>query len=154
MVYLAVIGIGAGMSAQTTRIAAQAAVESKDIAVVTTLTNLCLTVGGLVGIAVNSAIFGSKLTTALEQQLGSVPGMSVETMHAIANDVYVLRQQTPEVQTLATAAYWEAFKLMFTVTCPLAAVTFLLALCMERRKLDKHKPPTEEEMVDAQVDSQ
>ncbi|KAF9397770.1 hypothetical protein BGZ76_008314, partial [Entomortierella beljakovae] len=65
--YLLIVGVGIGLILQTCMLAAQAAVEKQDMAVVTALCGFFNSIGGGIGIALCSALFNNHLASKIEK---------------------------------------------------------------------------------------
>jgi MFS family permease len=135
--YLLLIGTGLGLVIQTTLLAAQAATRVRDLAVVTSLCNFFQTVGGVIGIAVGSAVFNNLVASELQSKLGGLPGMTPQTLFGIQNSVAVLRQMPEAVQLLAEEAFMTSLDTVFVMFVPFVGIAFLLSLFLEDKRLDK-----------------
>lgn len=116
--YLILTGSGQGQTLQTSMVAAQAAVDRKDMAVVTSTRNFLRSLGGTISLAVAAAVINNTLSSRLRPL-----GFSSETVTTIINDPLVLwRDQATLQALLGTAsksdvidAYVRGFRTVFLI---------------------------------------
>jgi EmrB/QacA subfamily drug resistance transporter len=133
------LGLGLGLVMQVLVIAAQNAVEYRDLGVATSGATLFRLIGGSLGTAILGAIFAARLTTNLARLLP--PG--AEGARSLGAG---LNQQTPsQLPTAVRAAYAQAFTVslgtVFLVATAIALLGFLLTWLLGRVEKDSELDP-------------
>lgn len=134
--YLLLTGAGQGQTLQTSMVAAQAAVERKDMAVVTSTRNFLRSLGGTVSLAAAAAV----INNALQSRLRPI-GFSSETITTIINDPLVLWRNEVELRALlgdatrgqVVDAYVAGFRTVFLIFVGLQGFNCLVALAFIKR---------------------
>jgi EmrB/QacA subfamily drug resistance transporter len=129
--YMVLAGLGLGQSLQSALIAAQAAIEHKDIAVVTSLVGFSRVIGGVTGLAICSSVFTNRAATLLSTNLSGLPGITTSMIEALQQDHKALRLLPVSLQPLAVDAYVQALRLVFFIGIPLGSLAFLLSLALQ-----------------------
>ncbi|KAF9910491.1 hypothetical protein EC991_006308 [Linnemannia zychae] len=131
--FLLIVGLGIGLILQTCMLAAQAAVEKEDMAVVTALCGFMNSIGGGIGIAMCSALFNNHL----KKQLTLV---SMDVLKDIV--AYEIEKSITNVQLLPAlskaaviAAYVDTFQFIFKCITPIACVAFLCSLLVRKTRI-------------------
>jgi EmrB/QacA subfamily drug resistance transporter len=120
--YMAVLGIGLGLTMQVLVLATQNSVRVADLGVATSTVNFFRSVGGSVGVALYGALFNSRLTSELAGSAVAVP--DPVTPQAIAG------LPAAEKATVV-AGFADALTTVFFVGVPIAAAAFLLSLLLK-----------------------
>ncbi|CAG8465673.1 10607_t:CDS:2 [Ambispora leptoticha] len=141
--YLLMAGAGLGCSMQTALLAAQSAVEYRDIAVVTSLSSFFRTIGGVFGVAISGSIFNNKLSSHLVDVLP--PGISFDL---VKNSVEYIRSLPPDVQVPIIHAYVQSLRYVFLIGVPMAGVAFIHSLFIKHVPLRKTLGPIEKAPID------
>jgi EmrB/QacA subfamily drug resistance transporter len=142
--YLIICGVGLGCAAQSTLLAAQAATRVRDLAVVTTISRFFQTIGGVIGVAISSAVFNNRLSSELQANLANLPGITPQILYGIENSVEVLRKMPLPIQTIAKEAYMTAIQNVFLVSIPFVIASFLFSLFLENKRLVRSPNRTHE----------
>ncbi|KAG9319484.1 hypothetical protein KVV02_000084 [Mortierella alpina] len=136
--FLLIVGLGIGLILQTCMLAAQAAVEKEDMAVVTALCGFMNSIGGGIGIAMCSALFNNHLTANFVKL--PLDALAVIAEFNIAESITAVQDLPGPVKVLVVEAYVNTFQFIFKCITPIACCAFLLSLFIRKlRVLD----PTE-----------
>ncbi|KAF9573386.1 hypothetical protein EC968_008568 [Mortierella alpina] len=136
--FLLIVGLGIGLILQTCMLAAQAAVEKEDMAVVTALCGFMNSIGGGIGIAMCSALFNNHLTANFTKL--PLTALAVIAEFNIAESITAVQDLPGPVKELVVEAYVDTFQFIFKCITPIACCAFLLSLFIRKlRVLD----PTE-----------
>ncbi|KAF8440035.1 major facilitator superfamily domain-containing protein [Boletus edulis BED1] len=139
--YMALAGIGAGQTMQTTTVAAQASVSRQDMAVVTAVRNFVRQMGGTLSLAIGSILINNTLRSALVSL-----GLSSSAIKTIVDNPAILGAHTsparlaslglgPAQATYALAhGYTQGFKFVFVLNACLASVATLTSIFMIKHK--------------------
>ncbi|RUS14650.1 MFS general substrate transporter, partial [Endogone sp. FLAS-F59071] len=136
--YLLIIGMGTGATMQNTLIAAQSAVEKKDMAVVTAIRNFWRTIGGVFGLAVCGAILNNTVTGALASLLP--PGTDPSTIAALVADPIQIHNATRfgvSEQEGLVDAYVTSLKIIFRTWIGYAGLATLCGFGIKQFELRK-----------------
>ncbi|KAF8935242.1 hypothetical protein BGZ47_010004 [Haplosporangium gracile] len=131
--FLLIVGLGIGLILQTCMLAAQAAVEKEDMAVVTALCGFMNSIGGGIGIAMCSALFNNHLTKGISELpafvLADAAKYNIEK--AITNV-----QIMPELSKAAViGVYVDTFQFIFKCITPIACAAFLFSLLVRKTRI-------------------
>ncbi|KAF9950619.1 hypothetical protein BGZ72_007754 [Mortierella alpina] len=131
--FLLLVGVGIGLILQTCMLAAQAAVEKKDMAVVTALCGFMNSIGGGIGIAMCSALFNNHL----KENFSKLPpsALAVILQFNIAESITAVQLLPVEVKTLVVQAYVDTFQFIFKCITPIACAAFLLSLFIRKLRM-------------------
>ncbi|KAJ9049403.1 hypothetical protein DSO57_1024947 [Entomophthora muscae] len=130
--YVLVIGLGIGLCYQNNTIISQAAAKEGDIAVVTSLVFFSNLLGGVIGVAIQGAIFINALTAELSSTL---PNLSAKD---IASSLKVIQGLTTGEQELVNQAYFHALKVMFLSMIPYAVFPCFASAMLKHIPLRGH----------------
>ncbi|KAF9584116.1 hypothetical protein BGW38_007520 [Lunasporangiospora selenospora] len=131
----AMTAVGIGLFLQTCMVAAQAAVEKRDMAVVTALCGFFNSIGGGIGIAICSALFNNHIKSKFEQFPEEV--LYVIVQYNIAAEITNVQKLPGDVKTFVIGAYVDTFQFIYKCITPIACAAFLLSLFIRKlRKLD------------------
>lgn len=131
--FLLIVGFGIGLILQTCMLAAQAAVEKEDMAVVTALCGFMNSIGGGIGIAMCSALFNNHLTSKF--LLFSQEAMMVIVEHNIAESITAVQELPEPVKTLVIGAYVDTFQFIFKCITPIACAAFVMSLFIRKLRM-------------------
>ncbi|KAF8934698.1 hypothetical protein BGZ58_005487 [Dissophora ornata] len=131
--FLLIVGLGIGLILQTCMLAAQAAVEKEDMAVVTALCGFFNSIGGGVGIAMCSALFNNRLET----NISKFPEYALDVLaqYNVAQSITAVQDLPPDVKALVVEAYVSAFQFIFKCITPIACMAFLLSLFIRKLRM-------------------
>jgi len=127
--YMLVLGLGLGMVMQVLVLAAQNAVEFRDLGVATSGTTLFRSIGGAVGVAVFGAIFAAGIAVQLAGRMPSgtpLPG---------AIGPAAIAALPPALRTLYRDAFTAALHPVFLSAACLAALGFVLTCFLQEMPL-------------------
>ncbi|KAI7885738.1 MFS general substrate transporter [Lichtheimia hyalospora FSU 10163] len=129
-------GTGMGLMFSSTIIALQAAVEPKDIAVVTGLNNFSRVLGGALGVAIASAVLNSFLQKNLP---GALPE---QYMLEVFNSPEYIRNGLPEEYLhAATEVYVESLRYVWYILIAMGSVGLLSSFFTKHHPLRRPPPP-------------
>ncbi|KAK9720905.1 hypothetical protein K7432_003853 [Basidiobolus ranarum] len=131
--YLLLLGAGAGGCPQTLILASQAAVERKDVSIVTSLCNFSRSIGGVLAISIFGAIFNNRLAAGLAELNLNIP-IKDATKGLQFLDSLPLGEREPVV-----SVYIHVLQTIFTVAVFVAGATFLFSLGVKYTRLPKTK---------------
>jgi MFS family permease len=128
-----VLGLGLGMVMQVLVLAAQNAVDYRDIGVATSGSTLFRQIGGSIGVAAFGAIF----TRELRQQYANLlpPGAHIP---ATANPA-ILKDLPAEVHAAVVQAFSAALHPLFQVAAIVSVIAFALTLLLQEVPLRDHR---------------
>ncbi|KAF7975434.1 hypothetical protein HWV62_9563 [Athelia sp. TMB] len=128
-------GLGAGMTQQTTTIAAQASVSRMDMSVATTMRNFARLLGSTISVALSSTLINNYLTKSMQDL-----GLPSETISAVIEDPYLLKGPSPALDALGISAaeaaiilsrgYNRGFAVLFVVHASLAVFATCMSVAM------------------------
>ncbi|KAF9345937.1 hypothetical protein BGX26_002590 [Mortierella sp. AD094] len=133
--YLLIVGIGIGLILQTCIIAAQAAVEKSEMAIVTALCGFFNSIGGGIGIAMCSALFNNRLAAGFAKLPPSALQVIVD--YDIAQSITAVQDLPPDVKVLVVDCYVKTFQYIFKCLTPIACAAFLLSLFIGKLRMLK-----------------
>ncbi|KAF9963858.1 hypothetical protein BGZ65_009151 [Modicella reniformis] len=131
--FLLIVGLGIGLILQTVMLAAQAAVDKDDMAIVTALCGFFNSIGGGIGIAMCSALFNNHLTGRFKTFPLDV--LAVSMKYNIAESITAVQELPPEVKRLVIEAYVDTFQFIFKCITPIACAAFLLSLFVRKLRM-------------------
>lgn len=137
--YMVILGAGIGGVMQVLVIAAQNAVDHRDLGVATAGATFFRSIGGSFGTAVFGAIFANVLSTNLAGELRGLPvpkglGASVSPV--------TLAHLPPEIHHAVAAGYASTIDTVFLVAIPISAVAFGLTWLLPEIRLRRSIQPT------------
>ncbi|KAG0286498.1 hypothetical protein BGZ98_005055, partial [Dissophora globulifera] len=135
--FLFIIGFGLGLAMQTTMLAAQSSVATKDIAVVTTSANFFRSVGSVLGVAIAGTVFNN----AVKNNLAPLIAANPEVVNVIA-DSYLAPTFGPELEAQILHAYLLALRSVFRVCIPFMGIAWLSSLLIQHFTLRRSRGPT------------
>ncbi|GFZ49265.1 hypothetical protein JCM24511_07384 [Saitozyma sp. JCM 24511] len=123
------VGFGAGQTFQTSLMAIQAAVDRKDMAVATGMRNFMRQFGGMVALAICSAIVGNVVRSRLR------PILTADLIDQVIRDPTALSSMdlSIEQQSAVVVAYARAVSACFYFMTPRAGVSCILTVLFARR---------------------
>ncbi|KAG0050467.1 hypothetical protein BGZ83_004779 [Gryganskiella cystojenkinii] len=131
--FLLIVGLGIGLILQTCMLAAQAAVEKEDMAVVTALCGFMNSIGGGIGIAMCSALFNNHLTANFLK----LPADALVTIaeYHISESITAVQDLPGPVKALVVDAYVDTFQFIFKCITPIACAAFLMSLFIRKLRV-------------------
>ncbi|KAG0081276.1 hypothetical protein BGZ93_011077 [Podila epicladia] len=131
--YLLIVGSGIGLILQTVMLAAQAAVEKHDMAIVTALCGFMNSIGGGIGIAMCSALFNNHLLA----QFGKLPVSVLAVIAEFRLDESITAvQNLPEpAKRLVIEAYVDTFQYIFKCILPITCAAFVISLFIRKLRM-------------------
>ncbi|KAG0325618.1 hypothetical protein BGZ99_000387 [Dissophora globulifera] len=131
--FLLIVGLGIGLILQTCMLAAQAAVEKEDMAVVTALCGFFNSIGGGIGIAMCSALFNNHLASGFAKFSPAV--LAVIAQYNIAESITAVQDLPPDVKALVVDVYVKTFQFIFLCITPISGCAFLLSLFIRKLRM-------------------
>ncbi|KAG0228265.1 major facilitator superfamily domain-containing protein [Mortierella sp. GBAus27b] len=131
--FLLIVGLGIGLILQTVMLAAQAAVEKEEMAIVTALCGFFNSIGGGIGIAMCSALFNNHLSGQFRSFSPEVQGILMQ--YRVTESIEAVRELPPEVKELVVEAYVDTFQFIFKCITPIACAAFLLSLFIRKLRM-------------------
>ncbi|KAK9719844.1 hypothetical protein K7432_004552 [Basidiobolus ranarum] len=122
--YFLIIGVGTGMNLQTLLMAAQPAVESKDVASVTALCTFFRTIGSVIGLAIAQTLMNTRKQSFLNKNypmFADLATISVDKINLLSADK----------RNALVGAYTDGFKLVFIVLAVFSGVAFIATLLLK-----------------------
>jgi EmrB/QacA subfamily drug resistance transporter len=146
-VYMAVVGLGIGLTMQVLVLAVQNSAPYRDMGAATAATNYFRQMGGSVGAAVVGSLFIHRLTDKLAS---NVP-RGVKTPSADAITPALINQLPEPARTIFRHAFADALTPIYLYLVPLVAVAFVLAWLLREVPLRTRGPaPSASRAVDKQ----
>ena len=130
---MALLGLGLGMVMQVLLLAAQNAVDYRDLGVATSGATLFRLAGGSIGTAILGTVFSARLGTNLGRTIPSEA--SGPALAGTGLDIESLSRLTPAVRALYLDAFAGALGTVFLVASCVALIGFLLAWLVPERRL-------------------
>ncbi|KAG0050028.1 hypothetical protein BGZ83_005191 [Gryganskiella cystojenkinii] len=131
--FLLIVGAGIGLILQTCMLAAQAAVEKDEMAIVTALCGFFNSIGGGIGIAMCSALFNNHLAANFAKLPPSA--LAVIAEYGISESITAVQLLPLDVKVLVIEAYVNTFQFIFKCLTPIACCAFLLSLFIRKLRL-------------------
>ncbi|ORZ27853.1 drug resistance transporter, EmrB/QacA subfamily [Lobosporangium transversale] len=131
--FLLVAGCGIGLILQTCMLAAQAAVEKRDMAVVTAMCGFFNSIGGGIGIAICSALFNNHLKDSFKKY--PVEILQVINEYHITEAITAVQLLPPEVKGLVMKACVESFQFIYKCLTPIACAAFIMSLFVRKLRM-------------------
>jgi EmrB/QacA subfamily drug resistance transporter len=135
MTYMAVFGLGFGLTTQVLIVAVQNTVERRELGTATAAINLFRALGGSVGVAVYGAVFAAGLRYWLPRRLpGATGGIDP---HGIQASPDRIRTLSAPLRDGVAASVADALHSVFLVATPIAVAGLLVVLFLSERPLRK-----------------
>jgi EmrB/QacA subfamily drug resistance transporter len=135
MVYMAVFGLGFGLTTQVLIVAVQNAVDRRELGTATASVNLFRALGGSAGVAVYGAVFAAGLRYALPRHVpGGAGGIDA---HGIQGSPDRIRMLSAPIRHGVAASVADALHSVFLVATPIAVAGLLIVLFLNERPLRK-----------------
>ncbi|WP_432251585.1 MDR family MFS transporter [Streptomyces sp. HNM1019] len=122
--FMAVLGLGAGLSQQVTVVASQSAVEVRDIGAATAT----VTFARMLGTSLGASVFGAILNHGLA-------GRTVELGEGASISPEAVRRMTEAARDAYTSAYADSLSTVFLTALPLTLVGLVCALFLKKLPL-------------------
>ncbi|KAK5809600.1 major facilitator superfamily domain-containing protein [Linnemannia elongata] len=131
--YLLIVGMGIGLILQTCMLAAQAAVDKEDMAIVTALCGFMNSIGGGIGIAMCTALFNNHIKALFEKFPMEV--LMVIGEYHIEEKITNVQLLPEAVKLLVIGAYVDTFQFIFKCITPIACAAFLMSLFIRKLRM-------------------
>ncbi|KAF9428804.1 hypothetical protein BGZ94_000983 [Podila epigama] len=131
--YLLIVGFGIGLILQTCMLAAQAAVEKEDMAVVTALCGFMNSIGGGIGIAMCSALFNNHLVAKIKEFPPEV--LMVLAQFNIEESITAVQELPEPAKAMVVDAYVDTFQFIFKCMTPIACAAFVMSLFIRKLRV-------------------
>ncbi|KNB51258.1 MDR family MFS transporter [Streptomyces caatingaensis] len=123
-VFMAVLGLGAGLSQQVTVVASQSAVEVRDIGAATST----VTFTRMLGTSIGASVFGAILNNGLADNASKLS-------HGVSISPEAVRRLPEAAQDAYTAAYADSLSTVFLTALPVTLVGLAFALFLKKLPL-------------------
>jgi EmrB/QacA subfamily drug resistance transporter len=142
-IYMLTLGIGFGLTTQVLILAAQNAVQRRDIGVATSTTTFMRQMGGTFGTAIFGTVLTSQLVIGLNERLPDGVGEGCDPK-AITGAPQAILQCPAAVREPIQEAFVDALNMTFLIAVPILVIAFVLALFLKEIKLEgRSDPPTD-----------
>jgi EmrB/QacA subfamily drug resistance transporter len=147
-VYLAVLGIGIGMTMQNLVLAVQNTVAASDLGAASSAVAFFRSLGGTIGVSVLGAVLSSRVGTLIQSGLADIPGASDA---AGSSDIGLanLGDAPAPIRALIQVSYGDATGRIFLISALLSIVTILAILFIREVAL---KTESGDQRLQGQVD--
>jgi EmrB/QacA subfamily drug resistance transporter len=137
--FMAILGIGLGLSMQVLVLAVQNSVPYSDLGVATSSATFFRSIGGSIGVAVFGTIFDNRLAAYLPQH---VPAAALARLHgtSITANPAVIKMLPTVIRSGIQTSFSDALHIVFLAAVPFAAVAFLLSWLMKEIPLRGSMP--------------
>ncbi|HEU0042514.1 MAG TPA: MDR family MFS transporter [Jiangellaceae bacterium] len=133
-VYMAILGIGVGMTQQNLVLAVQNGLGYRDLGVGTSTVTFFRSMGGAAGVSVLGAILASRVSNLITDGLAAIPGAGAATQSGGSTTLDVTSLPGP-VRTIVTQAYGDGTALVFQVGAGVAVIALIAVLLMRETAL-------------------
>ncbi len=133
-VYMAVLGVGIGLTMQVLVLAVQNAVDHRDLGTGTSAATFFRSMGGAFGTAIFGAVFSAKLASELA---GRIPA-GVGGADALQNTPERIASLPGPVREVVVGGVATAIEAVFLWALPFAVIGFLLTLALKELPLREH----------------
>jgi EmrB/QacA subfamily drug resistance transporter len=123
--FMAILGLGLGLSMQVLVLAVQNAVDYADLGVATSSATFFRSIGGSIGVAVFGTIFDNRLAAYLPQH---VPTQALSKLHgtSVTANPAVIKHLPEAVRAGIEVSFSDALHVVFLAAVPFALVAWLL----------------------------
>ena len=146
-IYAFLFGGGLGFTMQTIIVAAQNAVDMRDMGVSTSAITFMRSLGGAVGTAVFGALLNSRLANYLAEGMGDadIP-LTSGNPEVAANNIETMQQLEEPMRGVVLGAYTNALTDLFLFSVPVVVLAFVVSLFLKeiplRSMADGQSAPT------------
>jgi len=133
--FLVVVGIGLGLSMQVLTLAAQNAVEMRDLGIATSSNTFFRSMGGALGVAIFGSVFSSRLASHLAERF---PDFAERGGTVVEGGPEAIRSLPDALRTPVIAAFADALQDVFLLAAPVGAAAFVVALFLRDLPLREH----------------
>ncbi|HVT64031.1 MAG TPA: DHA2 family efflux MFS transporter permease subunit [Mycobacteriales bacterium] len=158
VIFMALMGIGMGMTMQVLLLVAQNSVDYNELGVATSLGAFGRSIGGAVGVAVGGTILSNRLTHNISSQLAQLPASfrhdplfssaiaKVKTGDVTASPA-VIKAMPVALQHAVQVAFSDALHVVFLASVPVAVLGVIGALLLKEVPLRSGYVPAEDGVV-------
>lgn len=132
-VWMAVLGLGIGMTMPVMTLAVQNAVERKHLGAATSSVTFFRSIGSSLGAAIFGAILTNRLAAHLAEQLPS--GSAASAAKSLSSSAASLRHMPPAIAEKVLQAFAGSFRDVFLIGIPFAVAAFVVALFLKEAPL-------------------
>ncbi|KAG6888354.1 hypothetical protein C0995_009047 [Termitomyces sp. Mi166 len=135
VVFMLLAGVGAGLTLQTTTVAAQASVSRKDMSVVTAFRNFVRLLGGTLTLAISSTLINNSLTTSMKAL--SLPSSIISKIiddPSSINSPSSIGISSSSATYILNHGFTKGLRLVFILNAALAAVATVASVLMIKHK--------------------
>jgi EmrB/QacA subfamily drug resistance transporter len=137
-IYMAVLGIGMGLTMQVLLLAAQNSVNYSELGVATSLAAFSRSIGGSIGVAMFGTVFNNRLGHNLPTQIAKIPhsaitpsvAKGISSLHgqSVSANPDALKHLPVALRSAVQVAFSDSLHTVYLAAVPIAALAFLLAL--------------------------
>jgi EmrB/QacA subfamily drug resistance transporter len=124
-VFLAVLGVGIGMTMQNLVLAVQNTVAAGDLGAASSAVAFFRSLGGTIGVSVLGAVLSSRVGALIAEGLAGVPGAPAVTSGSGDVGLADLADAPPALRELITVSYGDATGRIFLISALLSIVTIV-----------------------------
>jgi EmrB/QacA subfamily drug resistance transporter len=128
--FMAVTGLGLGLTMQVLVLAVQNSVSPRELGTATSAATFFRSIGGSIGVSVFSAIFNNKMTTNLHKQLPQL-GANVAQAKELRASPEVLAKLPAPIHAGYLRAFTDSLHVVFVAAIPVALLGFALTWLLE-----------------------
>lgn len=138
--YLAIFGVGLGLTMQVLILAVQNSVDRRDLGIATSSSMFFRSMGGAVGVSLFGAILSSRLTTDIprllaEREIRLPAGTSLRETLGTPEQIAALPEP---VRSVIREGFTSGFDQIYLVAVPIALLGFLAMLAVRELPLRRH----------------
>jgi hypothetical protein len=126
--FLAVLGIGIGMTMQNLVLAVQNTVAATDLGAASSAVAFFRSLGGTIGVSVLGAVLSSRVGTLIQSGLADVPGAAAASSGSGDVGLADLQDAPPALRQLIAVSYGDATGRIFLISALLSIITILAIL--------------------------
>jgi MFS family permease len=137
-IYMAILGLGLGMTMQILMLAAQNSVPYRELGVATSMSTFARSIGGSLGVAVFGTIFNTRLSHQLPTQISSISGdqltkpvaSAITKLHgsSVTANPDALKHEPDILRHAIQVAFSNSLHGVFLIGGPIVFVALLLAV--------------------------
>ncbi|SDL64326.1 drug resistance transporter, EmrB/QacA subfamily [Lentzea albidocapillata subsp. violacea] len=133
VVYMLLFGVAGGLNSQALSLAVRNTASYQDIGATQGTATMLRQMGTALGVSLFAALMTSRLTTELNERLGSGSGVPVDKDGSLSPEV--LGKLSAEVRLRVSTAYADALQTVFLAVIPIVLVGFVVSLFLKDVKL-------------------
>lgn len=132
--YMAVVGLGIGLTMQVLVLAVQNAVDQRDLGTATSAVTFLRTMGGAFGIAIYGTILNSRLSTEISKAVPNARSLGLNPK-AVQAGPERIRELPPAARHGVRLAFADSLHTVFLAAIPFAIAAFVVVLFLRDKPL-------------------